>query len=70
MIGYGFRWTTGVSHLRSFRSLSPLQRVLVGEEFEQVAKFQVHCGKNPLKEWCEEHGISKVRHPKVQHLEN
>jgi hypothetical protein len=26
----------------------------------------VHGGRNPLKEWCQEHGFPEARHPEAQ----
>ena len=48
------------------QTLSPLQRFLVGEPFDDVETFQVNGGRNPIAEWCDEHGLPKARHPQVQ----
>ncbi len=70
MVGYGYRWVMPMdfrSQAPDFlQKLTPLQRFLVGEPYEEVAEFQVSGGRNPLQEWCEEHGFSVARHPQVQ----
>ena len=42
--------------------LTPLERYLVGEAYEEVDGFQPDGGTNPLKAWCEEHEIAPFRH--------
>lgn len=42
--------------------LDPLQRYLVGEAYEAVDSFQPDGGANPLKEWCDTHGVTPFRH--------
>jgi ectoine hydroxylase-related dioxygenase (phytanoyl-CoA dioxygenase family) len=70
MIGYGYRWVKPMDYIVQEREfverLTPLQRYLVGEAFDSVETFQVHGGRNPLGEWCDEHGIAKARHPQPQ----
>ncbi len=70
MIGYGYRWVVPMDYRTQSREfvdkLTPLQRFLVGEPYEDVAEFQVHGGRNPLKEWCQEHGFPEARHPEAQ----
>jgi hypothetical protein len=70
MIGYGYRWVVPMDYRTQEQSfldkLTPLQRYLVGEPFEDVQEFQFDGGRHPIAEWCEEHGIPKVRHPETQ----
>ena len=70
MIGYGYRWVMPMDYItqdHTFLSkLTPLQRYLVGDEYEHVEEFQFAGGRNPIAEWCEEHGIPKARHPQSQ----
>jgi len=70
MVGYGYRWVVPMDYRTQvpafLHKLTPLQRFLVGEPYEEVAEFQVHGGRNPLQEWCEEHGFSVARHPQAQ----
>lgn len=66
MIGYGYRWVMPMDYRSQpqefVAKLSPLQRYLCGEAYEERAHFQVDGGPNPLKGWCEEHGVPLVRH--------
>lgn len=66
MIGYGYRWVMPMDYRTQPRDfvakLSPLQRYLCGEAYEERAHFQVDGGPNPLKTWCETHGVPLVRH--------
>lgn len=70
MIGYGYRWVVPMDYVKQdaafVEKLTPLQRYLVGEEYEHVEEFQFAGGRNPIAEWCEEHGIPKARHPAPQ----
>ena len=70
MIGYGYRWVVPMDYRTQEQSfldkLTRLQRYLVGEPFEDVQEFQFDGGRHPIAEWCEEHGIPKVRHPETQ----
>ena len=70
MVGYGYRWVVPMDYVKQDQSfidtLSPLQRYLVGESFEHVEEFEVSGGRNPIAEWCDEHGIPKARHPRSQ----
>lgn len=66
MIGYGYRWVMPMD----FRSqppefiekLSPLERYLVGEQYDDYAGFQPDGGANPLRDWCKEHKVPTARH--------
>ncbi len=70
MVGYGYRWVMPMDYVKQapafVQTLSPLQRFLVGEAFEEVETFQVNGGRNPIAEWCDEHGLPKARYPQVQ----
>ena len=70
MIGYGYRWVMPMDYVKQDASfvetLSPLQRYLLGEEYENVEEFQFDGGRNPIAEWCEQHDIPKARHPQAQ----
>jgi len=70
MIGYGYRWVMPMDYVKQnddfVATLNPLQRYLVGRPYEDVAEFQFDGGRNPLKEWCDEHDIPKARHPQPQ----
>ena len=70
MMGYGFRWVMPMDYVRQSRefiaTLSPIQRFLVGEPYEEVEAFQPDGGKNPIAEWCNDRGIPNFRHPQVQ----
>lgn len=65
MIGYGYRWVMPMDFRQQepffLDKLSPLERYLVGEAYEQVDSFQPSGGANPLKDWCEEQGIPPFR---------
>lgn len=70
MVGYGYRWVVPMDYVKQnadfIKTLTPLQRYLVGEPFDDVEEFQVSGGRNPIAEWCEEHDIPKARHPQSQ----
>tara|TARA_B100000579_G_scaffold433749_1_gene453133 strand:- start:1002 stop:1871 length:870 start_codon:yes stop_codon:yes gene_type:complete len=70
MMGYGYRWVMPMDYLRQSKefvaTLSPIQRFLVGEPYEEVEAFQPDGGKNPVAEWCNERGLPNFRHPQVQ----
>ena len=70
MVGYGYRWVMPMDYVTQEKSflapLTPLQRYLVGDEYEHVEEFQFAGGRNPIAEWCEEHDIPKARHPESQ----
>ena len=70
MMGYGYRWVMPMDYLRQSKefvaTLSPIQRFLVGEPYEEVEAFQPDGGKNPIAEWCNERGLPNFRHPQVQ----
>lgn len=70
MIGYGYRWVMPMDYVQQdpafLETLTPLQRYLVGEDFEQVEEFQFRGGRNPIAEWCDEHDIPRARHPQAQ----
>ena len=70
MIGYGYRWVVPMDYVTQeaafLEKLSPLQRYLVGEPFDEIEEFQVHGGRNPLAEWCKEHDLPTARHPESQ----
>lgn len=66
MMGYGYRWVKPMDYRYQppefVAKLSPLQRYLCGEAYDDVQQFQFDGGANPLKEWCETHGVPTVRH--------
>ena len=66
MIGYGYRWVVPMDFRRQEASfvekLSPLERYLVGEAYDDVKEFQPNGGANPLADWCKEHGVPTARH--------
>ncbi len=66
MIGYGYRWVMPMdfrSQSESFvEKLTPLERFLVGESFDDVRGFQPNGGANPLADWCKTHGLPTARH--------
>lgn len=70
MMGYGCRWVMPMDYVSQSKdvlaTLSPIQRFLVGEPYEEVEAFQPDGGKNPIAEWCNERGIPTSRHPQVQ----
>ena len=72
MIGYGYRWVVPMDFVTQATDfvdkLTPLQRYLVGEPIEKVEEFLPGGTRNPLKEWCQEHGIPTTRHPQPQRL--
>lgn len=66
MIGYGYRWVMPMDFRRQSEDfvarLTPLERFLVGEQYEEVNAFQPGGGANPLEDWCREHGVPIARH--------
>ncbi|MEE2657318.1 MAG: phytanoyl-CoA dioxygenase family protein [Candidatus Latescibacterota bacterium] len=67
MIGYGYRWVMPMDFRRQASEfvdrLSPLQKYLVGESLNTDSAFHPQGGYNPLREWCEAHGLPTARHP-------
>ncbi|MCB0123547.1 MAG: phytanoyl-CoA dioxygenase family protein [Caldilineaceae bacterium] len=66
MIGYGYRWVMPMDFRQQepafVEKLTPLERYLVGEAHEAVDGFQPDGGANPLKQWCDAHGVTPFRH--------
>jgi hypothetical protein len=66
MIGYGYRWVMPMDFRRQSRDfvakLSPLERFLVGESYDEVEGFQPDGGANPLADWCRENHVPTARH--------
>ncbi len=66
MIGYGYRWVMPMDFRKQeaefVEKLSPLQRYLVGEQWDDELSFQPNGGANPLKSWCQENGLPVARH--------
>ena len=66
MIGYGYRWVMPMDFRKQdpefIETLSPLERYLVGEPYDDVETYQADGGANPLKAWCLEHDLPTVRH--------
>lgn len=66
MIGYGYRWVMPMDFRRQkpdlVEKLTPLERYLVGEQYDDVEGFQPSGGANPLKDWCGEHNVPTARH--------
>lgn len=66
MIGYGYRWVMPMDFRKQepafVEKLTPLERYLVGEAYDDIKSFQPSGGQNPLKEWCETHDIPPFRH--------
>ena len=66
MIGYGYRWIRPMDFLRQepgfIKKLSPLERFLVGEQYDDEQNFQPNGGINPLADWCKKHGLPIARH--------
>ncbi len=66
MIGYGYRWVMPMDFRRQSEEfverLSPLERFLVGEAYDNVKGFQPSGGANPLQDWCKAHGVPIARH--------
>lgn len=66
MIGYGYRWVMPMDFRRQsedfIAKLSPLERFLAGEAYDDVAGFQPDGGANPLRDWCKEHDLPTARH--------
>jgi ectoine hydroxylase-related dioxygenase (phytanoyl-CoA dioxygenase family) len=70
MVGYGYRWVVPMDYVTQPASfvekLTPMQKYLVGEPFDDVQEFQFDGGRNPLKEWCAAQGLPAARHPQPQ----
>ena len=66
MVGYGYRWVMPMDFRRQdpafVEKLSPLERFLVGEQYDDVVNFQPDGGANPLADWCRAHGVPTARH--------
>ena len=66
MMGYGYRWVMPMDFRRQsedfISTLTPLERFLVGEKYDEVAGFQPDGGANPLKDWCLKHNVPTARH--------
>lgn len=66
MIGYGYRWVMPMDFRKQDESfiekLTPLERFLVGEQYDDVKGFQPSGGANPLTDWCKAHGVPTARH--------
>ncbi len=66
MIGYGYRWVMPMdfrSQDASFvEKLTPMERFLVGEQYDDVKGFQPSGGANPLEDWCKQHKVPTARH--------
>jgi ectoine hydroxylase-related dioxygenase (phytanoyl-CoA dioxygenase family) len=66
MMGYGYRWVMPMDFRRQSEEfvakLTPLERFLVGEQFDDVRGFQPNGGANPLEDWCKEHRVPTARH--------
>jgi ectoine hydroxylase-related dioxygenase (phytanoyl-CoA dioxygenase family) len=66
MVGYGYRWVMPMDFRRQseefVEKLSPLERFLVGEPFDDVKGFQPDGGANPLADWCKAHDLPTARH--------
>ena len=66
MMGYGYRWVMPMDFRLQSRDfvdkLTPLERFLVGEQYDEVKGFQPDGGANPLEDWCREHQVPTARH--------
>jgi len=66
MVGFGYRWVMPMDFRRQdpafVEKLSPLERFLVGEQYDDVVNFQPDGGANPLADWCRAHGVPTARH--------
>ena len=66
MIGYGYRWVMPMDFRQQnpsfLEKLTPTERFLVGEQYDDVKGFQPSGGANPLEDWCKEHGVPVARH--------
>ena len=66
MVGFGYRWEMPMDFHRQdpafVEKLSPLERFLVGEQYDDVVNFQPDGGANPLADWCRAHGVPTARH--------
>ncbi|MCZ6633054.1 MAG: phytanoyl-CoA dioxygenase family protein [bacterium] len=70
MVGYGYRWVVPMDYVTQpqefLEKLTPLQKYLVGEPIEEMVEYLPRGGRNPIKEWCDEHSIPATRHPEPQ----
>ena len=66
MIGYGYRWVMPMDFRKQeagfVEKLTPLERYLVGEQWDDELGFQPDGGGNPLKDWCKQHSLPVARH--------
>jgi ectoine hydroxylase-related dioxygenase (phytanoyl-CoA dioxygenase family) len=66
MVGYGYRWVMPMDFRRQEASfiekLTPLERFLAGEQYDDVKGFQPDGGANPLRDWCKQHDLPTARH--------
>ena len=66
MIGYGYRWVTPMDFRQQnedfIEKLTPFERFMVGEKYDNVKSFEPDGGANPLKEWCTTHKLPIARH--------
>jgi len=66
MVGFGYRWVMPMDFRHQdpafVEKLSPLERFLVGEQYDDVVNFQPDGGANPLADWCRAHGVPTARH--------
>ena len=66
MIGYGYRWVVPMDFRKQeqefLEKLDPLESYLVGGSYDNVKTFQVDGGSNPLRDWCNQYGVSPTRH--------
>ena len=66
MIGYGYRWVMPMDFRHQspdfIAKLTPLERFLVGEPYDDVKGFQPNGGANPLTDWCQTHHVPTARH--------
>ena len=66
MIGYGYRWVMPMDFRRQnedfIAKLSPIERFLAGEQYDDVVGFQPDGGANPLRDWCKQYDLPTARH--------
>ena len=66
MVGFGYRWVMPMDFRHQdpafVEKLSPLERFLVGEQYDDVVNFQPDGGAHPLADWCRAHGVPTARH--------
>ena len=66
MVGYGYRWVMPMDFRRQdeklIAKLTPLERFMVGEQYDDIVGFQPDGGANPLRDWCKEHDLPTARH--------